>query len=129
MRHSLHHGELALQIRLPARHHNHAFSSSAARAPKKVVLVAADGGREAVFGTEEIDGAGLSVVLSEDGGARADVGGQAVVNARHGGGHFLPPELIGKKLGQRSEPVSLDARWFEVGNLDRKSTRLNSRHL
>ena len=79
--------------------------------------MAADGGRQSVLGTEEIDGAGLSVVLSEDGGARADIGGQAVVDAGHGGGHVFPAELVGEELRQRPEFVILDARLLQMGGL------------
>ena len=49
-------------------------------------------GREAVLWAEEIDRAGLSVVLPVDGGALADIGGQAVITPSYGGGHVFPAE-------------------------------------
>ncbi len=93
---------------LPAFHHDHAFAGGAAGTPEEIVLMAADGGRQSVPRAEEIDGAGLPVVLSEDGGARADIGGQAVVHAGYRGGHVFPAELVGEELRQRTEFVIFD---------------------
>src|SRR5262245_38243414 len=86
--------------------YDHALAGVALRRPEKIALVCADRRtlRNTVPGTEEIDGARLSVVLAEDCSAGAHFRRQAVVSARNGGCHFLPAELIGEKLRQGAQP-------------------------
>src|SRR5262249_21969152 len=57
---------------------DHAATGVATRAPEERGLVAAEGGREAGAATEEIDGAGLAVVLGEDAAIVALVDGDAI---------------------------------------------------
>ena len=76
--------------------------------------MSADGFRQAVLRTEEIQGASLAVVLCEDRRTGAYVRGQDVVDARHLGGHFFPSELVGIQLGQRAELVGLNARLLKM---------------
>src|SRR5258708_7887345 len=95
---SLDAGKTRLQILPPARHDDHAFAGVITRSPQEIILMAADRTRQAVLRTEEVDGAGLPVILSEDRGPRADVRRKIVVNPRDLRRHFLPAELVGEEL-------------------------------
>ena len=57
---------------------DHAVAGVATRAPEEPGLVAAEGRREAVAATKEIDGAGLAVVLGEDAAVVALLSGDAI---------------------------------------------------
>src|SRR5579862_42473 len=70
----------------------------------------ADGGRQAELRTEEVDRAGLAVILRQDSGLGALIGRQAVVDLRHGGGHLAPSELVAEMLRQRTFLAGLIAR-------------------
>jgi hypothetical protein len=52
------------------------------RPPEEVTLMAADGGRQAEFRTEQVDGSGLSVILAEDRGPGADFRREVVIATR-----------------------------------------------
>src|SRR6202041_440181 len=93
---------------------DHAFSGVAPGTPQKIVLMSADGRGQTVLGAEQIDGPRLAVGLGEDRGARADVRGQAVVDARNGGRHLVPSELIREDLWQRSQLVRLNCRLLQT---------------
>src|ERR1051326_4638308 len=74
--------EDALQNFLAIVEHDGAFAGVVARTPQVIVLMRADRLGQAILGTEEVDRAGLAVVLAEDGGLGADLGWKAVVDAR-----------------------------------------------
>src|SRR5689334_10329889 len=107
-------GETRLELLLAAGHDNDTLAGIATGSPEKVALMPADGGRQAVFRTEQVDGTGLPVILAEDRGFGPDVRREAVVHARDSGRHLLPAELVGKNLRQRPEPVSFDCRRSEM---------------
>src|ERR1700728_1718372 len=58
--------EEALEILPAVVENDHAVAGVAARSPEKPGLSAAEGAGQAVAAAEEVDGAGLSVVLGED---------------------------------------------------------------
>src|SRR5471030_1382372 len=113
----LHARETPLEILLPPMHHNDAFDGVVSRSPEEIILMPADGWRQAVFRTEQIDRAGLAVILPENRGPGANVRWQAVVNARDRGSHLLPSELVGIDLRQRAQLVSFDGRGLEMQRL------------
>ena len=61
-----HGSKLALQRFLVVVHDDDALTRVAARSPEEITLVPADGRRQPVARAEEIDGAGLTVILSKD---------------------------------------------------------------
>src|SRR5208283_5352116 len=97
-----------VEIPSPSGHDDTAFAGVAARSPEEVALMAADGGRQTVFRTEQIDGSGLPVGLTKNRGLETDFGREFVIDARHGGRHLLPAELVGESLRQWAELVRLD---------------------
>src|SRR5579864_834179 len=101
-------GKPRLEVILPPSHDDHTFAGVPTRPPEEVVLMRADGGRQAVFRTEQVDGSGLAVILAEDRGFRSDLRREVVIDARDGRRHLLPAKLVGKELRQRAEPVSFD---------------------
>ena len=88
-----------------------------ARAPQEVRLVGADRGRQPVPRPEEIDRARLAVVVGKDGGPRAVLGGQRVVDARDLGHQLRPAEAIAEVLGQRPAMADLGLRRREPERL------------
>src|SRR5437667_5664283 len=81
---------------------HYAFAGVITRAPEEIALVRADGFRQAVFGAEKIDGAGLAVIVTVDRGFFACLGRQAVIGSRYLRDHFGPAELVGENLLQRA---------------------------
>lgn len=110
-------GVIAFEVLLAAGEDDDAFAGAAVGTPEEVALMSADGVGEAVFRAEEVDGAGLSVVLRKDAGLGADIEREGVEDAGGGGGHFGPAELVGEELRERSEAESFNARRLEVGGL------------
>jgi hypothetical protein len=70
------------------------------RSPEVVGLMAAERVRETVARTEEVNGAGLSVVLSEDAAIVALVCGDAIPGLSGFGDDLLPAELVRVPLRQ-----------------------------
>src|SRR5262245_9586754 len=73
-----------------------------ARPPEEMRLVRADRRGQPVSRPEQIDGAGLAVVLCEDRRPGSLVGRQGVIDARNVGDQLLPPELVPEQLRQRT---------------------------
>ncbi len=109
--------EAGLEIPLISIEDDDAFTGVAARPPKEIVLMSADGGRQSVFGTEEVNRPGLSVILAKDRGLGTYFGGKVVVDARNSRSHFLPTELVGIDLRQRPELMIFDRGRGEVQRL------------
>jgi hypothetical protein len=85
----------------------HGFAGVAIPAPVEVVLMAADGGGQAVYWAEDIHGAGFAVVAAEDGGAGAHVGRQSVVADGKAFNHLWPAEAVREYLRQRTGKLFL----------------------
>ena len=102
---------------------DHTVAGIAARSPEKPGLVAAEGRRQSVAAPEEVDGAGLAVVLGEDaaGFICSLVRGKAIPRYGSFGNDFFPSELIGVPLGQGGTGVAvfhdrkLEGKIFHVG--------------
>ncbi len=77
------------------------------RSPEPVVVVAADRAGQAVGVAEEIDRAGLAVVLGEDARLRPLVRWQRVVDAGDFGNHFRPAMHVRVVLRQRAHLMPL----------------------
>src|SRR6267143_1841946 len=86
---------------------DHAVSGVTLRSPEVVGLMAAESARETVARTEEVDGAGLSVVLSEDAAIVVFVCGDAVPRLSGFGDDLLPAELVGVPLRQSCACVAV----------------------
>ena len=110
---------------------DHAVSGVATRAPEEPGLVAAEGRREAVAAAEEIDGAGLAVVLGEDAAIVALVDGDAIPSDSSFVSDLFPAELVGVPLRQCGPGVGvfhdreLEGEIFCVGE---KAVRGKNRH-
>src|SRR5258707_4753762 len=91
--HLLDAGETRLEVLLLSGHDDDTFAGVSTRSPEEVILMSADGRRQAVFRTEQVDGSGLSVILAEDRGFGTDFRREIVIDARDGGRHLLPAEL------------------------------------
>jgi len=81
---------------------NDALACILARSPYPVVLMSSDGLREAVLWPEEVDGAGVSIVIGKDRGFSLLFRGKRAVVGRNGLSDLLPAEHIGVKLRQDS---------------------------
>src|SRR5256885_15431562 len=79
-----------------------AFTGVIARAPLPIAWMTADRFRQPVLLAEQIDRACLSVVVREDRCPRALFGRKRIVNFADSTRHFLPTELVGEMLGQRT---------------------------
>src|SRR5260370_34883 len=92
------------------------------RSPQEIRLVPAERRWQTIAPPQEIDGAGLPVVLREDAAARPLFGREPAVSLIHCHDHLLPSELIGEVLWKnRAHVAVLAARDFEwqllhVGN-------------
>src|SRR5882724_272020 len=75
-----------------------------------------NGWRQPKFRAEEINRAGLTVVLAEDSGAFLILRPQMVINVRNRGDHFFPAELVGEILWQRGSVGGLGARRLEMNS-------------
>src|SRR5260370_391005 len=110
---------------------NHAVAGVAARAPKKISLVATERGRQSLAAAKEIDGAGLAVVLGEDAAVPALGGGDAIPGDSSFVGDFFPAELVRVPLGEGGTGVGvfhdreLERKIFRVGQ---KAVRRKNRH-
>jgi len=62
--------------------------------------MAADGGGQAVLGSEDVHGAGFAVVAAEDGGAGTHVGWKRIVTRGEALDHLRPAEAVGEDLRQ-----------------------------
>src|SRR3954447_14377369 len=77
---------------------DHSLPRAAVRAPQEVGVVPAYGRWKAILSAQEVKRAGLAVVGGEYAGLGALPGGEALVGARDGLRHVLPPEPIPKWL-------------------------------
>src|SRR5580700_8431027 len=98
---------------------DHAIAGVAARAPEKPGLMAAKRWRETLAGAEEIDGAGLAVVLGEDATVVAFGGGNAVPGDSGFIDDFFPAKLVGVPLWQRGASVRVFHDWELEGEIFR----------
>src|SRR5215831_7769656 len=71
-------------------HHDHAFAGIPARSPVIVILVSRKGGGQAHLGTEEINRAGLAIILSEDGAALSLAWRNLEKGIRDNTSHLIP---------------------------------------
>src|SRR2546423_5297789 len=79
-----------------AAQHDHDVPGVIARTPIPVSLVIADGLGQGVLRAEIIDGARLAITVGKDGGTRALLRWQSVIDAHDFADHFFPAELICK---------------------------------
>src|ERR1035437_2098034 len=92
-------GALGLHVALVAFAQNdHAFARKLARSPDPVVLVIANSFRQAIFRPEEIDGAGIAVIVGENRGLALFFRRKGAVVGGDGLCDLLPPEHVGIKL-------------------------------
>ena len=87
----------------PVIHHDHAFARVASRPPKEVVLMTAEGLGKSHLRAEEIDGAGLAVVLAKDGAAAAVFRTEPVVSSVHRLRHLAPTEVVRVDLRKQAD--------------------------
>src|ERR1700679_1098388 len=99
--------EEAFEIFPAVAENGHAVSRGPARSPENPSLMSAERAGQAVAAAEEVDGAGLAVVLGEDSAVFifALVWRQAVPGYCGLGDDFFPAELVGVPLGQRRAGV------------------------
>src|SRR5580658_273521 len=101
---------------------NHTIAGIAARSPQEPGLMAAERCRQAVAAAEEVDGAGLAVVLGEDAAVFAVFDRDAVPGDGGFGDDFFPSELVGIPLREKNPGVTvfgdrrLEGKTFEIGN-------------
>src|SRR5260370_42617947 len=88
--HLLDAGETRLEVLLVSSHDDDTFAGVATRSPNKIILMPADGGRQAAFRTEQFDGSRLPGILAEDRGFGAYFWGFVTKSFRDGGWP-LPP--------------------------------------
>src|ERR1051326_6571058 len=81
---------------------DHTLSIEISRAPQPISLVVADRLRQTEARPEEVDRAGLSVVVRKNRGARALIRRKRVVGARRFVRHCFPAEFVGEILRQRT---------------------------
>src|SRR5215831_1547819 len=110
----LHAYKQLLEALLAIIHEDHTFASVIARSPEEIALVTADRPRQSIFRPEEIDRAGLAIVLDKDRRLRSNIRRQTVVNARHRRDHFRPAKLGRIILRQGAQFVRLTCRRREV---------------
>ena len=82
----------------PVAEDDHAVAGIAARSPEEISAVAAESGRQAVGAAEEVDGAGLAVVLGKGAAVFPVFRGDAIPGFGGFGDDLLPSELIGIPL-------------------------------
>src|SRR5438067_3458161 len=108
-----HAGETFAVTSAIAAENDDAFAGVVTRAPKPIVLVIANRLRQPVFLAEEIDRAGLAVIVRKDRGLRALLGRKRVVNPSNFARHFFPAEFIGEMLRQRTGRLILSLQGLE----------------
>src|SRR5262252_8581725 len=88
-----------IAVALPvALQDDHDLAGVAARAPQPIIVVLADGRRQAITRAIEINRGGVAPAVAEDGRARLLVRRQAVIDAGYLAHHLFPAELVGKVL-------------------------------
>src|SRR6266566_3758180 len=97
--------------------HQHNFAGITAWTPQKIILMARNRLGQIELSAKEINRAGLAVVLAEDGSAFPVFRAQMMIDVRDRGDHFLPAELIGENLRQRSGMRCLGARRLDMNRL------------
>src|SRR6266566_1385976 len=97
--------------------HQHNFAGVIAWAPQKIILMARNCLGQIELSAEEINRAGLPVVLAENCSAFPVFRTQVMIDVRDRGDHFFPAELIGENLRQRSGVQRLRARRLEMNRL------------
>ena len=104
----------ALEYVLSIIEHDHAVPRIAPRSPEEPRLVTAERRRQAVAPAEEVNGAGLSVVLRKDAAIAAFLRGEPVPGDRSFGDDLFPAKLVGIMLRQHRSVVGvLRARRFD----------------
>src|SRR5689334_15784633 len=98
-------GEMFAVSAAIAAEHDHGLTGVIAGTPIPIVLVTADGFRQPVFGTDEVDGAGLPVTVREDGGGGALGRRQTEINLGNRTSHFFPSELVREILRKHAGPL------------------------
>src|SRR5260221_1614642 len=88
--HLLNAGETRLEVLLLPSQDDDTFAGVATRSPNKIILMRADGGWQAVFWTEQVDGSGFPVILAKDRRFGTDFRRKIVVKARDRCCHLLP---------------------------------------
>jgi hypothetical protein len=83
-----------------ASKHDHSLACVVSRSPVPVVLVIADSPGQSILCTKEVYCACLTIAVGEDGGPRALLGRQAVIDLGDRSGHLLPTKLISEVLRQ-----------------------------
>src|SRR5437870_4179781 len=94
--------------------HQHNFAGIIAWTPQKIILLAGNRLGQIERSAEEINRAGLAVVLAENGSTFPVFRTQMMIDVRDRGHHFFPTKLIGKNLRQRSGMRRLGARRLDM---------------
>lgn len=88
----------------------------------------ANGFGQSIAGAKEIDRSGLAIILSENSGLRAYLGGQVVVDSPDFRRPFIPAELIGIDLRKRAQTMVLDTRRREMQRVRIADVSLDRKH-
>ncbi len=96
--------------------HDQAISRIAPRSPQKIGLVAAERRWKSVAAAEEVNGAGLAVILSENAAPCAFLWRELGVSLIDFGDNLFPSELISKVLREDRAHVTV----LTAGHLERK---------